>query len=400
MQQHKQATTRRGKTRTVPLVYRVTAANLEPFTRNTYEGIINHFLAYHKITNIEPLRTYPLHQCKQKIIEYVIHLRDYLKLQRKSIIVHVSAVRYLFYSIRDDEFPIKLKKVNDELPPQKYAHRDRGYAVDEIQKMLEVGCKGRLRERVVILMLSSAGGMRIGGLHILKKRDLKPMVTSQKEPTYGIRVYSDSEQDYFTPCSPECAAAIDKYLDQRAEEGKVITFDSPLIRNLYNSLNVKVVKPLSYQGIKNVVRTVVKCSGVRNGFQFEGEVKSSRGFRKFYKVEADLSGMVPGIVELTQGHSIGTASHYFTPNESAILKEYEKVIERVSFDPNRRLQQENAQLRKNQNDYLSELGELKEDFDEMKQLLVHLNKDSQKQLVDEFFQKVGDKADIEWSCDD
>ena len=35
----------------------------------------------------------------------------------------------------------------------------------------------------------------------------------------------------------------------------------------------------------------------------------------------------------------------------------------------------------------------------MKQLLVHLSKESQKQLVNEFHQKVGDKADIEWSCD-
>ena len=48
---------------------------------------------------------------------------------------------------------------------------------------------------------------------------------------------------------------------------------------------------------------------------------------------------------------------------------------------------------------LSELGDLRHDFNEMKELLVHLSKESQKQLVDEFYQKVGDKADIEWSCD-
>jgi hypothetical protein len=47
-----------------------------------------------------------------------------------------------------------------------------------------------------------------------------------------------------------------------------------------------------------------------------------------------------------------------------------------------------------------ELGDLRHDFNEMKQLLVHLSKESQKELVDEFFQKVGDKADIQWSCDD
>jgi integrase/recombinase XerD len=49
---------------------------------------------------------------------------------------------------------------------------------------------------------------------------------------------------------------------------------------------------------------------------------------------------------------------------------------------------------------LSELGEIKEDFNQMKHLLVHLSSESKKQLVVEFFQKVGDTADIEWSCED
>jgi hypothetical protein len=71
----------------------------------------------------------------------------------------------------------------------------------------------------------------------------------------------------------------------------------------------------------------------------------------------------------------------------------------LTVDPTQRLQQENQELRRNQSDYLAELGELRHDFNEMKQLLVHLSKDSQKQLVNEFYQKVGDKADIEWSCD-
>ena len=132
-QQQRRKTKERGST--VPIIYHVTAANLEPYTKETYEGIINRFLFFHKITDIEPLRTNLLQKCKQMIIEYVIHLRDSVKLRRKSIIVHVSAVRYLFYSIRDDEFPITLKRVYDELPPQKYTHRDRGYSVEEIQKM-------------------------------------------------------------------------------------------------------------------------------------------------------------------------------------------------------------------------------------------------------------------------
>ena len=48
---------------------------------------------------------------------------------------------------------------------------------------------------------------------------------------------------------------------------------------------------------------------------------------------------------------------------------------------------------------LSELGGLRHDFNGMKQLLVHLSKESQKQIVDEIYQKAADKADIEWLCD-
>ncbi|MGA6991586.1 MAG: hypothetical protein WBX81_14295 [Nitrososphaeraceae archaeon] len=68
----------------------------------------------------------------------------------------------------------------------------------------------------------------------------------------------------------------------------------------------------------------------------------------------------------------------------------------MTIDPNQRLKKENEELKK---DYLAELGDLRQEFNEMKQLLVHLSKESQKQLVDEFYQKVEDKADIEWSCD-
>ena len=224
-----------------------------------------------------------------------------------------------------------------QLPPNEYPHRDRGYSVDEIQKMIESGCQGRIREKALILLLTTAGGIRIGGVPKLKKGDLKEMRTSTGEKTYGIRVYSDSSEDYFTPCSPECASVLDKYFKERESDKEVLTGDSPVIRNLYNSLNVKNVKFLSMDGIKYIVKCIVKLSGVRNNFEFKGEVKLSRGFRKFYKGEADLSEMIPGIVELTQGHKIGTAGHYLTPNDPTILKEYEKVIECITIDPKHRL---------------------------------------------------------------
>ena len=113
--------------------------------------------------------------------------------------------------------------------------------------------------------MKSAGGMRIGGIPKLKKSDLKEMRTSTGEKTYCIRVYSDSSEDYTVPCSPECANVLDQYFIERERDNEVITNDSPVIRNLYNSLSVKAkTKPLSLEGVKYIVRKAIKLSGVRN----------------------------------------------------------------------------------------------------------------------------------------
>jgi site-specific recombinase XerD len=276
----------------------VTSAGLAPETRRNYERDINHFLNHFKIKDVEPLKEYSLQICKQMIIDYIIHLRETKKLSRSTIKSNLYAVRHLFFMIREDEFPIKWNKINLQLPPNEYSHRDRGYNINEIQKMLEFGCKGRLREKAVILLLTSAGGMRIGGIPNLKKGDLKEMCTTEGEKVYGIRVYSDSSEDYFTPCSPECTTVLHQYFGERTAAGEDLKYDSPVIRNLYNSLNVKHAKPLSLEGVKYIVRKAVKLSGVKDNFEFKGQVKLSRGFRKYYKSQADLSGMLPATVEV------------------------------------------------------------------------------------------------------
>jgi integrase/recombinase XerD len=75
------------------------------------------------------------------------------------------------------------------------------------------------------------------------------------------------------------------------------------------------------------------------------------------------------------------------------------AYEELKAADNEELNKVKMQLRELEAD-LSELGEIKEDFNQMKHLLVHLSSESKKQLVVEFFQKVGDTADIEWSCED
>ena len=64
------------------------------------------------------------------------------------------------------------------------------------------------------------------------------------------------------------------------------------------------------------------------------------------------------------------------------------LADELTIDPTKRLERENAELRK---DYLAELGDLREEFNEMKMYLTSLGKERQKKLVNEFVLKSNDE---------
>ena len=104
---------------------------------------------------------------------------------------------------------------------------------------------------------------------------------------------------------------------------------------------MKRPRPVSYPHIRYIVSRIVKLSGVRDTFQFTGEVKCARGFRKFYKTQSENSGMKPINVELTHGHSIGMSGHYYRPQESEVLNDYmAHAADALTIDDTQRLRQQ------------------------------------------------------------
>ncbi len=92
------------------------------------------------------------------------------------------------------------------------------------------------RERAIILILSSTG-MRVGAVHPLRLKDLKKwIIDEQGNYIYQIQVYSPSSKyRYYTFCTPECAVAIDNYLELRKRYGeKLIKTESFFCFHLRN----------------------------------------------------------------------------------------------------------------------------------------------------------------------
>jgi integrase len=274
---------------------------------------------------------------------------------------------------------------------------DRPYTKEEIAQVLQNGCNNDLRSKVVILLLCGSG-LRRGAVSSLRIEDLIPM-EYKGQNVYKVQVYARTRDKYFSFMTVESSKAVRDYLDYRQRYGEKITDKSPLIREQFNTgdhLRIKNPRFVSDKIIEYLINQVVTRSGVRK----PGVVHLSHGMRKFFVSQCESSPMKSLHVSMLSGHTTGIKKYYYKPKDREVLEDFmTNAADALTISDEPRLKQENAELRKTQSDYLAELGDLRHDFNEMKQLLVHLSKESQKQLVDEFFQKVGDKADIEWSCD-
>ena len=251
--------------------------------------------------------------------------------------------------------------------------KDRPYTKGEIAAIIKDAAD--IRTKVAIELLSSTG-MRMGALNLLRIEDL----TEQKYngvALYKIQIYARTTDAYYSFCTPECYDIIQKYLDYRERCGEKIRPSSPLIREQFNKDNpftVNAPKFVTGKAIEYLIEHALESSGMRKVH----EVHMSHGFRKFFVSTCESSGMKSLHVSMLAGHDTGIKRPYYLPNESVILEDYmSHSMAALSILDDSGLQLENAQLRKNQSDYLAEINDFRQEFNEMKQFFIHLSKESQ-----------------------
>ena len=142
--------------------------------------------------------------------------------------------------------------------------------------------------------------------------------------------------------------------------------------------------------LTKVLRTVRKKAGLDESVNHH--VKLTHGYRKFAITMMNKSGILDTHRRYLTGHAqVGQDASYVLPTHDDLLSAYLLAEPLLTIDPKKRLEQENADLRKTQKDYLTELGELRGEFNEMKQMFVSLQRGTQKKLVNEFLQKTSDE---------
>jgi integrase len=332
-------------------------------TQKSYNFFLRKYMQFYNVTNVDDLlvdKHNPI-AVEENMINWIVALRR----DPHFIVTYGTRHTYLaailfFYEIND--VVLRKKKISRYLGEEATRKRkDRAYTTNEIKKMLDYATD--IRSKVVVLLLASTG-MRVGALSELKIRHLKKI---PEYNLYRITVYENTNEEYYTFCTPECTKTIEEYFAYRKKHGeKVMTPDIPVIRERFDRIDIensRKPKVMSTRAIGEIIYILLTKSGlndiahstetemIRKGSERK-DVKRTHGFRKFCNTNMINANLKPVVKEMLLGHktSLGLDANYYRPNENEILQEYVKAIDYLTINDEHRLHRKVVELTEKQSD--------------------------------------------------
>ena len=287
---------------------------------------------------------------EQGIIDILINMRHKMNLSFSAQNIFLCALTH-FFSIND--VTINRKKIKKFMSDSENKYEYRSYTAEEIGRLLSISDE---RERAIFPLLSSTG-MRVGAVHPLRLKDLKRWkIDKQDTYIYQIQVYSSSSKyRYYTFCTPECAVAIDNYLELRQRYGdnlvKTETGWGPqnayLIIRAFNrkSFNFIPIPILCRTSITtNIIVPKLEAINLRNRKpppsnkplqkttpRGRGDLHPAHSFRIFAITQMQRARIDKTIREMLVGHKTGLDSVYYKASEEEIYLEYLKAIDNLQI---------------------------------------------------------------------
>jgi integrase len=219
-------------------------------------------------------------------------------------------------------------------------------------------------------------GVRKSALIDLKLKHLKKI---DEYGCYKITIYENTKDEYYTFCTPECAAAISSYLEQRKQAGEIINKESYLFRNEFNyfdSHGVRHPRPLTQNGLSGLIRNLLLVCGLRDGNEnrYQRHEKAMfHAFRKFFDTSLINSDVNQMVKELLMGHSVGLDNSYYRPNEDKMLTEYMKAVDILTLNEEERLRIKVGQLVEKQDEISLMKLKHEQEIKQVKDQMVNLN---------------------------
>jgi integrase len=291
---------------------------------------------------------------RDQIIKYLVHLGHKSYSYRNSAFCSIKH----FYEMND--VTLNWKKIKRFIGSreregsnslEEERTQDRAYTYEEIHKLLDF-CDYRIKTAFLVL---TSTGIRAGALRLIRLKHIRKITEYN---VYKFRIYAGSSWEYMTFCTPECAKAIDNYLEFRTRNGEKLTEESYLISQQFDISDLSTMRRKSKGFAENSLENILEKHLVRAGIRSVNhlsrherkDVARLNGFRKFTDTAMIKARLNITIKEMLLGHNTGLDRHYYRPTEDDLLQEYLKVVNLLTINEEYRLKKEIDDLRDKQNE--------------------------------------------------
>jgi hypothetical protein len=249
-----------------------------------------------------------------------------------------------------NELEIPWKKLTMGIPYGRRYADDRAPTLEEIRAVTDY--PDRRIKAIVYTMASS--GIRLGAWGYLKWGHISPEYDDRQYVAAAkVTVYPGEEEEYFTFISPEAYDALSDWMKYRQSAGEVITEDSWVMRNLWDTRVaqgrglVSVPKQLSSAGIKRLMERALWAQGQRKKLE-NGKKRhpyqANHSLRKWFRTRCEIAGMKPINIETLMGHSTGISDSYYRPTERELLEDYLKAVPHLMINSESRTKMQLEEL--------------------------------------------------------
>ena len=316
-------------------------------TKITFSKLLFKYLDHLGLTkdNLAYLLMKDVKILQNDLISYIIKLKEE-GYSYASMDLRLTAIN-TFFSMND--IIINKEKISRYLGEHIKTIKDRAYTASEIKKMIDAS---DIKFKVFITLMASTG-CRVGAIPPLKLMNLK---YDSNSTLYHITFYENTNDEYYSFTTPECAAYINQYLEYRKRSGEKLNEKSPLIRDDFiidDLLHIENPRHLTVNTLNYYLRNILIKVGIRKVVPIteSGSKKKERkvvaqnhGFRKFTHTTMANKLINPEIREMLLGHSIGLSDAYYRPTEQQCLDEYLKVVDDLTINDENRLSRKVQEL--------------------------------------------------------
>ncbi len=305
-------------------------------TKGLYTKCLKSFLEYNGLESPDQIIKIPLDSLEHMLKKFIV----YRQKEKQSPAFARLSLYALKHFCRMNKIKLDwdvLQSFQGKVKTKKYSNNDEAYSHQQINQLLSI-CD--IREKAVVLIYASTG-IRASALSPLKLKHIEKV-----QGIYKFIVY-ESDEEYFTLCTPECAQVLDQYLEYRERFGEKLTPESPLIREEFDTFRRPkpqrtLPRHVTTPAIKYLVVSKLNRLGIREVCRTEGhhhrkKVKLMHGFRKFFETQLLESDVNYVVVKMLMGHDLKLEGSYFRPKLEYIIKEYSKASNNLTINEENRL---------------------------------------------------------------